>query len=89
MSIKIICFIFLFCVITCEDNANITSNVQEIETSQDFINVLANKNYTSVVIYIFSPQCPHCFQFSPKYDHISNLYKDNDKIKFIKISSVH
>lgn len=89
MSIKIICFIFLFSIIICDDNDNITSNVQEIQTSQDFINVLANKNYTSVVIYIFSPHCPHCFKFSPKYNHISNLYKDNDKIKFIKISSSH
>ena len=82
---------FLFAIAFCDsDTTNITaSNIITIESDEMYDSVIENKTISTVVIYIYSPHCPHCIEFSPKMEKIANMYVNDDSIKFIKISSEH
>jgi thiol-disulfide isomerase/thioredoxin len=36
-----------------------------------------------LILEIYSPTCPHCVEFAPKYETLAKIYKD--KVKFVKV----
>ena len=82
---------FLFAIAFCDsDTTNKTSsNIITIESNDMYDSILENKTISTIVIYIYSPHCPHCIEFSPKMEKIADMYVNDDSIKFIKISSEH
>ena len=52
------------------------------------INFSANLNYPKLlIIYLYSNSCPHCKIFSPKFENVSNNFKTNKNLTFIRIEN--
>ena len=36
------------------------------------------------VVYVYSSQCPHCTEFAPTFDQLTNTQQSQDNIQFLK-----
>jgi thiol-disulfide isomerase/thioredoxin len=61
-----------------KNKSSLVKEINDINTLQLFL-----KHNPKCILEIYSPTCPHCIEFAPKYETLSEIYAG--KIKFIKI----
>ena len=58
--------------------ASLVKEINNIKLLKEFL-----YENQKLILEIYSPTCPHCIDFAPKYEALAKIY--NDKLKFVKV----
>ena len=70
-----------------------SKNFIEISSIENLTLEIKKNNFSNIfypkllIIYLYSNSCPHCKIFSPKFENVSNYFKSNKNLTFIKIEN--